>query len=85
MGAAVTTSAVTVAPVYRMVKHAGPESELTMTARCLDGGCTWEPEPTPGPGTGAVGCAAHTAATGHTTFAVCLEYVAVVTTEAAIP
>ncbi|MFB7353028.1 hypothetical protein [Streptomyces gardneri] len=73
----------TVTPVCRMVRHAGPESELTMTARCMDGGCTWESAPTPQPGTGAVGCAAHTAATGHATFAVRLEYIALVTTEAA--
>ncbi|MEU3424150.1 hypothetical protein [Streptomyces gardneri] len=73
----------TVVPVYRMVRHGGPESELTMTAHCMDGGCLWESEPTPQPGTGgAVGCEAHTAATGHTTFAVCLEFIALVTTEA---
>ncbi|WP_282692596.1 hypothetical protein [Streptomyces sp. CC208A] len=53
-----------------------------MTARCMDGGCGWESEPTPQPGSGAAGCASHTAATGHTTFAVCLEYIALVTTEA---
>ncbi|MDV5149647.1 hypothetical protein R1T08_37430 [Streptomyces sp. SBC-4] len=78
-----TAAAVTVVPVYRLGRFPGPESELTMTARCMDGGCTWESEPTPRPGTGAVGCESHTAATGHTTFAVRLEYIAQVTTEAA--
>ncbi|MEU7071303.1 hypothetical protein AB0B30_22470 [Streptomyces narbonensis] len=38
-------------------------------------------EPTPQPGTGAVGCEWHTAATGHAVFAVRLEYIALVTTE----
>ncbi|WP_405859669.1 hypothetical protein OG361_33905 [Streptomyces sp. NBC_00090] len=76
-------AAVTTVPVYRMGRYPGPESELTLSARCMDGGCPWESEPTPQPGTGAVGCESHTAATGHTTFAVRLEYIALVTTEAA--
>ncbi|MFI6422578.1 hypothetical protein ACIBG6_34925 [Streptomyces sp. NPDC050842] len=78
-----TVAAVTAPPVYRLGRHPGPESELTMTARCMNGGCPWESEPTPRPGTGAVGCESHTAATGHTTFGVRLEYIALVTTEAA--
>ncbi|MFE2010520.1 hypothetical protein [Streptomyces sp. NPDC059491] len=73
----------TVARVYRMVRHPGPESELTVTSRCLDGGCAWEAEPAPLPGAGVAGCEAHTAATGHTTFAVRLEFVALVTAETA--
>ncbi|MFJ5708512.1 hypothetical protein [Streptomyces sp. NPDC093105] len=73
----------TVVPVYRMGRHPGPESELTMTARCMDGGCVWESEPTPQPVDGVAGCVTHTAATGHRTFAVCLEYIALVTTGAA--
>ncbi|MGW6390438.1 hypothetical protein ACWFR1_08005 [Streptomyces sp. NPDC055103] len=78
-----STSAVTAVTIYRMDRHPGPESELTMTARCMDGGCAWESEPTSPPGSGAGGCESHTAATGHTTFAVRLEYIALVTTEAA--
>lgn len=76
-----TASAVTVTPVYRMARHPGPESELTMTARCMDGGCAWEAEPTAWPGGGVSGCEAHTATTGHATFAVRMEYIALVTTE----
>ncbi|WP_329619935.1 hypothetical protein OG357_04810 [Streptomyces sp. NBC_01255] len=78
-----TAAAVPAPPVYRMGRYPGQESELTMTARCMDGGCAWESEPTPQPGTRAVGCESHTAATGHITFAVRLEYIALVTTEAA--
>lgn len=78
-----TASAASVTPVYRMVRHPGPECELTMTARCMDGGCAWESEPTPALGTGPLGCEAHTAGTGHATFAVRVEYIALVTTEGA--
>ncbi|MFG2902709.1 hypothetical protein ACGFZH_37230 [Streptomyces zaomyceticus] len=78
-----TRAAVSVATVYRMGRHPGPESEVTMTARCMDGGCAWESEPTPRPWSGAAGFASHTATTGHTTFAVRLEYIALVTTGAA--
>lgn len=67
-------------PVYRMVKHPGRESEVTMTARCLGGGCAWESEPTPAD-VPSGGCEAHTVTTGHTVFAVTLEYVALVTRE----
>ncbi|MFD8010621.1 hypothetical protein [Streptomyces sp. NPDC058955] len=73
----------TAVPVYRMARHPGPESELTMTARCMDGGCAWESAPTPRPTAGAAGCVAHSAATGHGTFAVRLEYIALVTAGAA--
>ncbi len=72
-----------VVPAYRMGPHPGPESEVTMTARCMDGGCVWEAAPTPRPVDGAAGCAAHTAATGHGVFAVRLEYIALVTSGAA--
>ncbi|MEU3605606.1 hypothetical protein AB0E83_09120 [Streptomyces sp. NPDC035033] len=72
-------AAVTAVPVYRVAPHPGPESEVTVTARCMDGGCGWESEPVPRPETGAADCAAHTAATGHAVFAVLVEYVALVT------
>ncbi|MFF6788321.1 hypothetical protein ACFY9C_04525 [Streptomyces filamentosus] len=52
---------------------------MTVTARCMDGGCTWEAEPAPAER--AVGCESHAAVTGHRTFAVRLEYIALVTSE----
>ncbi|NML50911.1 hypothetical protein HHL19_20615 [Streptomyces sp. R302] len=66
-------------PVYPLRPHPGPESEVTVTACCMDGGCAWESEPVPA--SAATGCEAHAAATGHRTFAVCLEYIALVTAE----
>ncbi|NML50280.1 hypothetical protein HHL19_11460 [Streptomyces sp. R302] len=75
-----TTAPAVAVPVYRMAKHPGRESEVTLTARCLAGGCVWESEPTPDDAS-SVGCESHTATTGHTTFAVTLEYVALVTRE----
>ncbi|MFG3349241.1 hypothetical protein ACGF1Z_29810 [Streptomyces sp. NPDC048018] len=60
-----------------MDKH--PSAEVTMTARCLDGECTWETQPTTEPASATVACESHTADTGHDVFTVALEYVALVT------
>ncbi|MGY3340102.1 hypothetical protein ACVW0K_006201 [Streptomyces filamentosus] len=66
-------------PVHRLRTHPGAECEVTVTARCMDGGCMWEAEPAPAER--AVGCESHAAVTGHRTFAVRLEYIALVTSE----
>lgn len=56
-----------------------PLGETVGTARCLDGGCAWEAQPTAEPPGVNVECLAHALATGHDTFAVTVEYVALVT------
>ncbi|MFJ3904848.1 hypothetical protein [Streptomyces sp. NPDC090025] len=63
--------------VYRMDRH--PDAEVTMTAQCLAGACTWEAQPTADPVQSTVECEAHTADSGHDTFTVALEYIALVT------
>ncbi|WP_282693052.1 hypothetical protein [Streptomyces sp. CC208A] len=72
-----------VRPAHRMGMHPGPESEATVTARCLDGGgCAWETEPTNQAPAARLACETHTADTGHAVFAVVVEYVALVTATA---
>ncbi|MFI1100963.1 hypothetical protein [Streptomyces melanogenes] len=65
------------AVVYKVLRH--PDSEVTMTARCMSGGgCRWELVPTPDLGAGAVALMSHTAETGHAIFARCVEDMACV-------
>lgn len=65
-------------PVLRLGVHPGPESEVTTSAWCLDGGCTWEAVPTGRVPEARRACEGHTARTGHAVFAVRVEYVALV-------
>ncbi|MFD9562433.1 hypothetical protein [Streptomyces sp. NPDC059994] len=65
------------AVVYKVLRH--PDSEVTMTARCMSGsGCRWELAPSPDLEAGAVALMSHTAETGHAIFARCLEDMACV-------
>ncbi|MEV6552867.1 hypothetical protein AB0M57_29790 [Streptomyces sp. NPDC051597] len=53
--------------VYRLLRH--PDSEVTMTARCMSGeGCWWELAATTDLDAAGVEILAHTAATGHGIF-----------------
>ncbi|WP_282696280.1 hypothetical protein [Streptomyces sp. CC208A] len=65
-----------VAVAHRIGPH--PQGETTVTASCLDGACVWETRPTADPQAANVACLAHAVATGHGTFAVTVEYVALV-------
>ncbi|MFE2561021.1 hypothetical protein ACFXGT_34415 [Streptomyces sp. NPDC059352] len=56
-----------------------PQGEAAVTAYCMDGDCIWETQPTPEPPGVNVECLAHAVAAGHDTFAVTVEYVALVT------
>ncbi|MFD9487786.1 hypothetical protein ACFWBX_28215 [Streptomyces sp. NPDC059991] len=65
------------AVVYKVLRH--PDSEVTMTARCMSGsGCRWELAPSPDLEAGSVALMSHTAETGHAIFARCLEDMACV-------
>ncbi|MEF9883076.1 hypothetical protein [Streptomyces sp. P9-A4] len=72
-----TAAPVDVPVTRRIGPH--PQGEVVATAYCLDGGCTWETQPTPAPPGVNVECLAHAVAIGHDTFAVTVEYVALVT------
>ncbi|MET9954555.1 hypothetical protein ABZ135_23845 [Streptomyces sp. NPDC006339] len=71
------TTAVIAPRMYSLDKH--PDSEVTMTVRCMDGGCTWEPLPTTEPASAHVESELHTAETGHAVFTVSVEYIGLVT------
>ncbi|MFF4171031.1 hypothetical protein [Streptomyces sp. NPDC001744] len=78
MSAPVPGAAVEAAPPTRRIgPH--PRGETVATAHCLDGGCGWGTPPTAVPPGVNVECLAHATATGHDTFAVTVEYVALVT------
>ncbi|WHM37441.1 hypothetical protein [Streptomyces sp. BPTC-684] len=63
--------------VYRLLRH--PDSEVTLTARCMSGdGCGWELEATGDLGAGGVAIMSHTARTGHAIFTRRLEDMACV-------
>ncbi|MER6097043.1 hypothetical protein ABT154_14520 [Streptomyces sp. NPDC001728] len=72
-----TAAPVDVPVTHRIGPH--PQGEAAATASCLDGACTWETQPTPAPPGVNGACLAHAVATGHDTFAVTVEYVALVT------
>ncbi|MER6100287.1 hypothetical protein ABT154_31425 [Streptomyces sp. NPDC001728] len=61
---------------HRITRH--PDSEVTVTARCLNPDCTWEVEPTADVAKADVDCMVHKGATGHGIFARRYEDVAVV-------
>ncbi|MFJ8658767.1 hypothetical protein [Streptomyces sp. NPDC093795] len=71
------TASVDVPVTHRIGPH--PQGEVVATASCLDGECTWETQPTPEPAGVNAECLAHAVAAGHDTFAVTVEYVALVT------
>ncbi|MFK8909937.1 hypothetical protein [Streptomyces sp. YS-3] len=63
--------------VYRLLRH--PDSEVTMTARCMSGeGCWWELAATTDLDAAGVEILAHTAATAHGVFTRRVEAMAVV-------
>ncbi|MGP9017155.1 DUF7848 domain-containing protein [Streptomyces sp. BR1] len=67
--------------VIRPVKHAigtHPRGEVTVSARCLDGGCTWTLDATPDLKAADLAMMSHTGRTGHPTFARRYEDVALV-------
>ncbi|WP_405853698.1 hypothetical protein OG361_14510 [Streptomyces sp. NBC_00090] len=71
------TAPVDVPVTHRIGPH--PQGETVATAHCLDGGCGWETPPSAQPPGVNVECLAHTVETGHDTFAVTVECVALVT------
>ncbi|MFE9569214.1 hypothetical protein ACFYMW_12050 [Streptomyces sp. NPDC006692] len=65
--------------MYRVQRH--PDSEVTLTARCMSGegaGCRWELDATTDLEAGGVAMMSHTADTGHAIFARTLEDMACV-------
>ncbi|MFI6417789.1 hypothetical protein ACIBG6_10355 [Streptomyces sp. NPDC050842] len=70
------------APVDVLVTHRigpRPQGETVATAYRMDGECIWETQLTAEPPGVNAECLAHTITTGHDTFAVTVEYVALVT------
>ncbi|MCC2278983.1 hypothetical protein LKL35_26660 [Streptomyces sp. ET3-23] len=55
-----------------------PRGEITVTARCLDGGCTWTLAPTADLKAADMAMMTHTGLKGHPTFARTFEDVALV-------
>ncbi|MFH8344656.1 hypothetical protein [Streptomyces sp. NPDC018045] len=67
--------------VIRAVKHAigtHPQSEVTVTAQCLSGGCSWTLAATTDLKAADLAMMAHTGRAGHPTFARTYEDVALV-------
>ncbi|WP_369384178.1 hypothetical protein [Streptomyces sp. cg36] len=63
--------------LYRLGRH--PDSEVTLTARCISGdGCRWLLDATADLEAGGAALIEHTAATGHALFARSVEDVALV-------
>jgi hypothetical protein len=62
---------------HRIVSH--PQGEVSVSAQCLAGDCTWICPPTSDIAAADVACMAHTGRTGHPTFARRYEDVALVT------
>ncbi|MFC8583164.1 hypothetical protein ACFUGD_01100 [Streptomyces sp. NPDC057217] len=61
---------------HRIGRH--PDSEVTVTARCLNPDCAWEVSPTADLAQADVDCMAHKGLTGHAIFARTFEDIAVV-------
>ncbi|GAA0377027.1 hypothetical protein GCM10010319_64490 [Streptomyces blastmyceticus] len=67
--------------MIRTVKHTigtHPRGEITVSARCLDGGCLWTLAATADLKAADLAMMAHTGRTGHPTFARTFEDVALV-------
>ncbi|WP_051738508.1 hypothetical protein [Streptomyces rimosus] len=67
--------------VIRAVKHTigtHPQSEITVSACCLTGGCSWTLTPTADLRAAGLAAMAHTGRTGHPTFARTFQDVALV-------
>lgn len=67
--------------VIRPVKHSigtHPRGEITVSARCLDGACSWTPAATSDLKAADLAMMTHTGLSGHPTFARAFEDVALV-------